>query len=235
MRKFFERGAADDGNGVVGREIAEIVFESDEVERVDEAVGGIAGDDIDLMIDESAVEKAEVHDVRSGGEMEGVPLAPAGEAVGALEEFVADADAPFGSYGREIGHGAEMETLGVFAADNHGKGVFETERFSKDEIEALGILLFDAIIDLRGRVRAGRFVEDGGEGGAGVLDVKIDIAGEESFVDEESAAEIGFAVDGDSGAGFDVLGEKFREDNLLGEKFGADDEMRWGWFAAGRG
>ena len=82
--------------------------------------------------------------------------------------------------------------------------------------------LFDAIVDFGGRVGAGRFVEDGGEGSTGVFDVKIDIAGEESFVDEESAAEIGFAVDGDSGAGFDVLGEKFREDNLLGEKLGAD-------------
>jgi len=41
-------------------------------------------------------------------------------------------------------------------------------------------------------------------------------------VAEESATEIGFAVDRNVGAGLDVLGKKFGEDDLLGEEFGAD-------------
>jgi hypothetical protein len=41
-------------------------------------------------------------------------------------------------------------------------------------------------------------------------------------VDEERAAEIGFAHDVNAGARFDVLGEKFGEDDLLGEKFGTN-------------
>ena len=55
-------------------------------------------------------------------------------------------------------------------------------------------------------------------------------------MDEESAAEIGFALDGDAGAGFDVLGEKFGEDDLLGEEFGADGDFGFGggWWQAGR-
>ena len=65
----------------------------------------------------------------------------------------------------------------------------------------------------------GGFVEDGGEGGAGVFDVEVEVAGEQSFLAEERAAEIGFAIDVDAGAGFDVLGEEFGEDDLLGEKF----------------
>ena len=95
---------ANDGDGVVGREIVAIVFEGDEMKRVDEAVGGIAGDDVDLMIDESAVEEAEVHDVGRSGEVETVAIAPAAEAVGAFEEFVADAGVPLGSDWSDIGH-----------------------------------------------------------------------------------------------------------------------------------
>lgn len=87
-------------------------------------------------------------------------------------------------------------------------------------------MLFDAAVDRGGAVGAGGFVENGGEGGTGVLDVEIEVAGEKSLVDEERAAEIGFADDGDAGAGFNVLSEKLGEDDLLGEKFGADGEMR---------
>ena len=114
-----------------------------------------------------------------------------------------------------------MEALRVVAANDHGESVFEAERLGEVEIEALRVLAFDAIVD-RGAVVAGGFVEDGGEGGAGVFDVEIEIAGEEGFVDEESAAEVGFALDVNVGAGFDMLGKELGEDDLLGEKFGAD-------------
>src|SRR4029077_779463 len=44
-----ERGLADDGDGVIGREVVAVVFQGEETEGVDEAIGGIAGDDINLM------------------------------------------------------------------------------------------------------------------------------------------------------------------------------------------
>ncbi len=93
--------------------------------------------------------------------MEIVARAPAGEAVGAFGEFVADTGAPLGSYGGEVGHGAEMEALRVIAADDHRESVFEAERFGDVEIEALGVLLFDAGVDGGGVVRVWRLVEDG--------------------------------------------------------------------------
>jgi len=162
LRESFQRGTADDGDGVVGREVVAVVFEGDEVERVDEAAGGIAGDDVDLMIEQGAIEEAEVHDTWLGCEVEIVTGAPAGKTVGALEEFVADAGAPFGSDGSEVGHGTEVEILRVGAADDHGERVFETERFGDFEIETLGVLLFDAIVDCRGVVGSRGFVEYGG-------------------------------------------------------------------------
>jgi hypothetical protein len=202
-----------------------IVFKGDQAKRINQAVGGIAGDDVHLMLDEGAVDEAEVHDAGPPGEMEGVTFAPAAETVGALEEFVADPDAPLGSERRDIGNAVEVEILGVAAADDHSECVCEAERFGDFEVETLGIELLDAIVD-GGGIACRRFVEDGGEGGAGVLDVEVELAGLESFVDEESAAEIGLADDRNAGAGFNVLGEKFGEDNLFGEEFGADGDSR---------
>jgi hypothetical protein len=45
------------------------------------------------------------------------------------------------------------------------------------------------------------------------------LAGFEGFLAEESTAEVCFALDVDSSAGFDMLGEEFGEDDLLGEEF----------------
>jgi hypothetical protein len=234
LREPFERGAANDGDGVVGRKIVAVVFECNETERVNEAVGGIAGDDVNLVTDKDAVDEAEVHDARPPSEMEGVAFAPAAETVGPLEEFVADADTPIGSERRDIRDFLQMEMLGVVATNDHGKRVFEAEGFGNFEVEALGIELFDAIVDGRG-IAGRRLVEDGGEGGAGVFDIKVELACLESFVDKERAAEVGLADDGDAGAGFDVLSEEFGEDNLFGEELGADgDSGLWRFVASGK-
>lgn len=226
LGKLREGRLADDGDRVVRREVMAVVFEGEDGKSVEGAIGGIAGDDVHLMSEKRAIEEAEVHNGGSRGEMEVVAIAPAAEAVGALEEFVADAGAPLGSESGDVGGGAEMQAIGVLAADDHGEGIFKTERLGQLKRKALSILLFDAAVDGGGAIRAGGFVENGGESGAGVLDVEIEIAGEKSFVDEERAAEVGFADDGDAGAGFNVLSEKFGKNDLLGEKFGADGEMR---------
>jgi len=114
-----------------------------------------------------------------------------------------------------------MEALRVIPAHDHGEGVLEAERLGDFEVETLGVTLLDARVNVAG-VAAGRFVEDCGEGRAGVFDVKVEIAGEKRFLAQEGAPEIGFAVDVNAGAGFDMLSEEFGEDDLLGEKFGAD-------------
>ena len=52
-------------------------------------------------------------------------------------------------------------------------------------------------------------------------------------MDEERAAEIGFALNVDASAGFNVLGEEFGEDDLLGKKFRANGDVRLRGLAAG--
>src|ERR1700687_196163 len=149
----------------------------------------------------SAIKQAEVHDAGRRGEMQSVEPAPAAEAVGALEEFVAEAGVHFESVGDEVAGVAEMEALGVFAADDHGESVLEAERLGDFQVETLGVALFHAIVDIVW-VAARGFVEDGGEGRAGVFDIEVEIPGEERFLAEERAAEIRFAFDVGGGAGF---------------------------------
>lgn len=163
LGKFLERGIANDRDGVIWWKIMAIVIERNEVERVDETVGGIAGNNIDLAIDKGTINEAEVHDAGSGGEVKIIAIAPAAKTVGAFKKLIADADAPLGGDSGEIGHRAEMEAHGIIATDDHSEGVREAERLAEREMEAAGILLFDAIIDRNGGVIGRRsFVEHGG-------------------------------------------------------------------------
>src|SRR5438552_17594248 len=176
------------------------------------------------MIDEGSIDEAEVHYSGRPSEMQIVTIAPAAKAIGALEEFIADAGAPFGSKWRDIGNFLKMEMSGVVTEDDHGESVFKAERLGDFEMKAIGVELLDAVVD-GGRIALRSFVEHGGEGRACVFNVEVKLAGLKSFVDEKRAAQVGLANDGDAGAGFDVLGEKFGKNNLFGEKFGADGDF----------
>lgn len=125
LRKFFEREMANDGDGIIGREIAEVIVERNEMQRVNETVRGIAGDYVDLMIDKGAIEEAKIHDAGLRGKAEAVTIGPAAKTVGTLEEFITDADAESRSYGGEVAHGAEVVAGGIGMAHDHGERICE--------------------------------------------------------------------------------------------------------------
>src|SRR5438034_7062198 len=108
--------------------------------------------------------------------MQIVAIAPAAEAVGALEKFVADADAPFRSKGRDIGNFLEMEILGVVAADDHGESVFKAERLGDFKVKPVSVEFLDSIVD-GGGIALQSFVEHGGQGRACVFNVEVKLAG----------------------------------------------------------
>ena len=224
LRKPRESGLPNDGDGIVGRKIVEVVGERNETQRINEAVGGVAGDDVHLMVEEGAINKAEVHDARRSRESKSVAIAPAAEAVGAFEKLIADADAPSGSKRRNVREFLQMQVPGVIGTNDHGERIFKAERFRNFQMKALGVELLDAAVNGGGIALRG-FVEDGGEGRAGVLDVEVEVSCEKSFVNEERATEIGLANDGNAGAGFDVLREEFGEDHLLREELGTDSDF----------
>src|SRR6059036_648750 len=149
------------------------------------------------MIDEGSIDEAEVHYFGRPSEMQIVTIAPAAKAIGALEEFIADAGAPFGSKWRDIGNFLKMEISGVVTADDHGESVFKAERLGDFEMKAIGVELLDAVVD-GGRIALRSFVEHGGEGRACVFNVEVKLAGLKSFVDEKRAAQVGLANDGDA-------------------------------------
>src|SRR5882757_2062153 len=137
------------------------------MERLNEAVGGVAGDDVDFFVDEGAVDEAEIHDAGLGGKMQTVKLAPAAKTVRALEEFVSETRAHLGGVRDDVAGVAQVQVLGVVTTNHHGKGVFKAEGLGDLEIETLGVALPDAIVNIVG-IWAGRFVEDSGQGRAGI-------------------------------------------------------------------
>jgi len=71
-------------------------------------------------------------------------------------------------------------------------------------------------------IGAGRLLENGGQGCAGVFGVNIDSSGEDGLVADEGAGKVEPALDREMGARFDDLCEELSENQLLGEIFGAD-------------
>ena len=93
-RRRSSHGFAHDERRLVGREVAAVVLEHGEVQRRDQAVGRVAGDDVDLSLRERRVEEAEVHlDAGRAAKREAVGRGEPREAVGALQELVAEARA----------------------------------------------------------------------------------------------------------------------------------------------
>ena len=94
LRPAPERFGAHQRDGLVGREVVLVVFKRSESECLDGAVSGVGGDHVNLMSIERAIEQAEVHGAGRGGEFQPVGGAQTGKPVGALFEFISDAEAP---------------------------------------------------------------------------------------------------------------------------------------------
>src|ERR1700751_3196182 len=61
LRKSRQGLSPHDGYGIIGRKIMAIIFKDGEMQRIDQSIGGIAGDHVDLLIDKGAIDQAEVH------------------------------------------------------------------------------------------------------------------------------------------------------------------------------
>ena len=223
---------ADDGNSLVGREVVAVVLEHRQIQRRDQAVGGVAGDQVNLAGLEGPGEQAEVHDSWGGGEMQTVGCGQAAVTVGPLHELVAESGAPVGGVGGGLGDGFKVQAAGVFAPDFDGEGVVETEGPADCEMEALGIFSLDAGVDVF--FAAFRILfEDGGQGGAGVFRVDVDASAEDRLVADVAAGQVETALDREMGFVFDLLGDEFAKDELLGKVLGADDDPILAGGAAG--
>lgn len=134
--------------------------------------------------------------------------------------------------GRHVRDGLPVVLLGVRSADDHGEGVVEAKGRLYLDVETVFVEAGDGFVDSGGVAVEGLF-EDGGEGGAGVLGIGVDAAGDEGLMAEVGAGEVEAAVDLLVSLGFNLLGEEFAEDDLLGEVLGSDGDAGGAWRGAG--
>src|SRR5438309_8350401 len=138
------------GDGLIRRKEVAVVLQDNHSEGDDEAVGGIAGDHIDLMFLECSVEQAQIHDARRGGELQSIGARQARVTVGAFHEFVTKTGAPSGSVSDEVRDGAQFEFLRVFIANHNGKRIVESERRANLKTEAIPVGISNRAVDRLG-------------------------------------------------------------------------------------
>src|SRR5580658_8947298 len=132
-----EGGFTYHGHGLIGREIAAIVAEDDQAKRGDQPVSGIACYDVHLLLLQSAIQQAQIHDARLSDEAEAVSLCPAAIAVRTLHELVPEARTPLRRVGHHVGDHTEMQAPGILAADDDRERVVEAERRADVKMEAV--------------------------------------------------------------------------------------------------
>src|SRR5580693_9418169 len=180
-----------------------VVFEDKQVERGNQAIGSVAGDQIDLLVLQGASEKAEIHDLRRGGEVQAVGGHQSFVAIGTFHEFVTESGAPLRSVGSGLRDGFQTQAAGVVAANFDGESVVEAERCAHGQIEALLIFGLNLAVNAFA-ISIRLFLQDGGEGSAGIFRINIDTAGEDGLLADESASEIKAALDRKMSLGFDL-------------------------------
>ncbi len=103
-----------------------VVFQDHQMQRIDDAVGGVAGYNVDFVILQRTVNQAEIHHAGLLGKMQAVALAPSTKTIGAFQKFKTNSDAPLGSDRNEVRHALKMKLLRILATYDHGEGVFES-------------------------------------------------------------------------------------------------------------
>ena len=122
---------------------------------------------------------------------------------------------------RRIVDRPESACARVAVADEHREGVVEPERRHQRAPGARVILAH--LLEHAGAVVLDGTVEHGRQGGAGIFDVRVDVAGAQRAIANQRAAKIQLAIDREPFA-LDRLRDELAEHELLGEIFGADDD-----------
>src|SRR5690348_17725595 len=114
-----------------------------------------------------------------------------------------------------------MQAAGVVTANLDGKGIVEAERRQDRKLKLLLVFLFHLVVH-GGGIFERRLLEDGGEGGAGVLGVNINSARQHGLLADVGAGQIEAALHLEVSLRLNLLGNQFAEDELLRKIFGAD-------------
>src|SRR6185369_3175089 len=119
----------------------------------------------------------------------------------------------------------EPQLFSIVATHENRERIVEAERLRPFEMKARGVFGFDAPVNLA-RIGQRRELEYRRQRGAGIFDIRVDLAGHERVV-REIAAELEAALDRETGTILDRLRDDLAEDDLLGKVLRADrDRLR---------
>ncbi len=194
-----------------------VVGQDDEAVACDQAVGGIAIDDINL---------AGVEGLILDGGQEGMHLAEvqvvrrreSRQSVGAADEIRGETGGEAVGYAGEVAQRVQAVACRGPGTDGDGIGVLEAERGQPLDTPAAPELGGDAGEHRRG-VCLGRFAQDHEQAGAGVLGVDIDGTGAQGLERNLGCAESGPSRDSDT-ARLEELGKDLGEQVGLAEGLG---------------
>src|ERR1700683_1194467 len=88
---------ADHSDRLVGRKIVAVIFENEEIQRRNQAVGSIARSYINLAIFQCGREQAQIHNAGWGGKVQTIGRGQSSIAIGTLHELVAESRSPLRS------------------------------------------------------------------------------------------------------------------------------------------
>ena len=181
-------------DALVRRKIMPVIFQHEQVERRDEAVGVVARNQIDLLLFERSGDQTEIHDARRLRKAQAVGCDQALVAVRPLHEFVSKTSPPLWRIGRSLGDGAQVEFARIIAANHHRKSVVESQRRTEREAEPAFIALLHTLIDIL-LVAARLLFENGGQGRAGVFGIEVDASGKDGLMANKGSRQIKTALD----------------------------------------
>ncbi len=111
-----------------------------------------------------------------------------------------------------------MQAAGIFSPNDHGKRVVESKRGQDVQVEPLLVFAF-YFAKHRAAIAGNGIVKDRGQCGAGVFHIRVDAAGKQRLLANETPREIEATLDAKMRAGLDVLSQNFTEKGLLRKIF----------------
>src|ERR1700674_5274838 len=209
---------AHDRHRFVRRKVMMVVLQYNEVERRNQSIGIVAGNDIDLPFFECPRNQAEIHNARRFREAQAVAGDQTFVAIGTLHELIPKARPPLWRKRSGFGQRLKVQLARVLAADHHRKGVVKAKRRPDAETELCFIALLHVLIDIL-FVAARLLFKNCRQCRARIFRIDIDSSGEDCLVADECASQVETAFHRQMSTGFDDLREQFSEDELLGEVF----------------
>ena len=215
--------ATDERDGLIGGEEAAVVLEHDKVERDDPPIGRVARGQVERATRHGLVEQVAVHLARGVGKIEVVGPDQARIAVGAVHELGAETGADRVEVVAEVGDCPDAKLLGLCAAHQERKRVLEAER-----VEAA-----HPVATFKGRadpvehsawVVVGGLVEDGRQGGPGVLDVGIKPPPFQGVKADERPPQVEPSIHPERGLRLDQVGEHVAQQDHLAAVLRADHD-----------